>query len=131
LIIVDSSVWIDNLRGTVNDGVRKLQALDPEVEEIVVGDLILMEVLMGAGDEAKAVRLHQLMTRFPVVPLAGQDVAEEAARLYRQLRRLGVTVRTGIDMLIGAWCLRHGATLLHSDPGDFAPMQRHLGLIAL
>lgn len=54
----------------------------------------------------------------------------QAARHYRVLRGLGCTVRTGIDLLIGTWCVRHGHALLH-DGHDFAPMQEHLGLAVL
>jgi predicted nucleic acid-binding protein len=95
-----------------------------------VGDLILMEVLMGARDEAAAARIDQAMRQFEVVSLMGPDIAGEAARNYRFLRRLGVTIRTGIDVVIGTWCIRHGHTLLHDDR-DFAPMERHLGLSVL
>jgi predicted nucleic acid-binding protein len=39
----------------------------------------------------------------------------------------GVTVRKTIDVLIGAYCIRHGHALLHADR-DFDPMVQHLGL---
>jgi predicted nucleic acid-binding protein len=43
------------------------------------------------------------------------DVFEEAAQLYRSARRAGLTVRSGVDCLIGVCALRHGLTLLHHD----------------
>jgi predicted nucleic acid-binding protein len=46
------------------------------------------------------------------------------------LRRLGITVRKTIDLLIGTYCLANDCALLHSDH-DFDPMTRHLGLCAL
>jgi predicted nucleic acid-binding protein len=46
------------------------------------------------------------------------------------LRRLGVTVRKTIDLLIGTHCITDDCALLHSDR-DFDPMTRHLGLRAL
>ena len=130
MILVDTSVWIANLRGEDTEPVRKLGSIEPARQRILVGDLILAEVLMGARDEAHAARLRRDMQTFPIVSLVGADVAEEAARNWRRLRALGITVRGTIDMLIGTFCILHGHTLLHGDR-DFLPMQRHLGLAAL
>ena len=130
MIVVDSSVWIGNLRRADTPAVRKLQSLDLSRERILVGDLILMEVLMGARDEAAAAAIHDDMRSFDIAPLASPDIVAEAARNYRILRRLGATVRTGIDLLIGTFCIRFGHTLLHDDR-DFAAMQTHLGLSVL
>ncbi|HSU05321.1 MAG TPA: PIN domain nuclease [Acetobacteraceae bacterium] len=127
---MDSSVWIANLRGQETEPVRKLHQLDFEQGQILIGDLILMEVLMGARDEAQAIRIRSHMHQFPVAPLMNPEIAEEAARNFRALRRLGITIRTGIDVVIGTYCIRHGHTLLHDDR-DFAPMQKHLGLSVL
>lgn len=130
MILVDSSVWIANLRGLQTGPVRKLHAIDNAVDTILVGDLILMEVLMGARDEASAARIERDLRCFDFVRLADPETAVQAARHYRVLRGLGCTIRTGIDMLIGSWCVRHGHSLLHDDR-DFAPMQQHLGLAVL
>lgn len=130
MILVDSSVWIANLRGQDTPSVRRLQDIDQAAETVLVGDLILMEVLMGARDEAAAARIARAMRAFALVALMEPDVAEQAAGHYRQLRGLGCTVRSGIDMIIGTWCIRHGHHLLHDDR-DFGPMQRHLGLAVL
>ena len=43
MIVVDSSVWIDHLRGTATPQVVKLQALICS-EALIVGDVILCEV---------------------------------------------------------------------------------------
>jgi predicted nucleic acid-binding protein len=42
-------------------------------------------------------------------------VFEEAAALYRNARRAGVTVRSGVDCLIAACAIRHRLTVLHHD----------------
>lgn len=129
-VLVDSSVWIAGLRGLQTEAAVKLDALDLHRDKVVVGDLILMEVLMGARDEVKAAAILRHMQRFEVVALAGPAVAVEAARNYRMLRSLGVTIRTGIDMLIGTYCILRGHALLQHDR-DFLPMREHLGLILL
>jgi predicted nucleic acid-binding protein len=54
-------------------------------------------------------------------------MAIQAARNYRTLRGLGVTVRKTIDTLIATRCIESGFTLLHCDR-DFDPFAMHLGL---
>jgi predicted nucleic acid-binding protein len=130
-IVVDSSVWIGDLRNEDTQAVRKLRLLDPTLSRIVVPDLVLLEVLRGARDEALASRIERDLSSFAIVHIGGQFLATTAARYYRQLRGLGVTIRSSIDMLIGAYCIHNRASLLHQDRGDFLPMEKHLGLRCL
>ena len=44
-----------------------------------------------------------------------REVFDEAVQLYRQARRAGRTVRSGVDCLIAACAIRHGLTLVHHD----------------
>jgi predicted nucleic acid-binding protein len=53
LILVDTSVWIDHLRGVPTAQTTKLGAVLAR-EPLLVGDLILMEILQGARDERHA-----------------------------------------------------------------------------
>ncbi len=97
-------------------------------EPILVGDLILLEVLQGARDEAKAARIERGLRRFDVVPLLDADLAPRVARNHRKLRDLGVTIRKTADIIIGAFCIERRCSLLHDDR-DFGPMEEHLGLV--
>ena len=126
MIVVDTSVWIDFLNGKDATHVRRLRAA-LGTEEIVVGDLMFCEVLQGLDSEREARDVEALLRRFQIVPMAGDAIAVAAARNYRTLRRLGVTVRKTIDLLIGTWCIENRTALLHND-SDFRPMTRHLGL---
>jgi predicted nucleic acid-binding protein len=98
-------------------------------EPILVGDLILLEVLQGARDEAHAAHIERGLRRFEVVPLLDSDLAPRAARNYRKLRNMGITTRKTVDIIIGTFCIERGCSLLHDDR-DFAPMEQHLGLVA-
>jgi predicted nucleic acid-binding protein len=127
VIVVDSSVWIDFLSGRDLAHVQRLRAA-LGVEEIVVGDLMLCEVLQGVSDEQRAREVESILRRFAIVTMAGDAIAVAAARNFRYLRRVGITVRRTIDLLIGTWCIENRMPLLHHD-GDFGPMVRHLGLV--
>lgn len=129
MIVVDSSVWIANLRAQRSDAVARLH--DPEIEaDILVGDLVMVEVLQGARDDAHAARLETYLGRFPVVAMGGAELAVAAARHYRRLRAAGVTMNKLADLLIGTFCIEHSHELLQCD-ADFEPMARICGLALL
>jgi predicted nucleic acid-binding protein len=127
VIVVDSSVWIDFLKGRQSRQVRRLLA-SLGSEDIILGDLMLCEILQGLESERAASEVETLLRNFEIVPMAGEAIAVAAARNYRSLRRRGITIRKTIDLLIGTWCIERGRPLLHND-SDFRPMARHLGLV--
>ena len=126
MILVDSSVWIAHLRGRATPGTAKLQAAAAR-EPLLIGDLILLEVLQGARGEVHAARIERALRQYAIVPLLNAGLAVQAARNYRRLRELGITIRKTADIIIGTFCIEHHHTLLHEDR-DFDPMQKHLGL---
>ena len=126
MIVVDSSVWIANLRAQDIEPVRKLRAIE-DMSQILVGDLILLEVLQGARDEEHASQIEQFMRQFEFEPMLTAGLAVLAASNYRRLRQKGVTIRKTIDMIIATFCIENQYLLLHNDK-DFVPMAEHLGL---
>ncbi len=126
MILVDSSVWIDYFRGTATPQVEKLDSLLGS-EPIATGDLMLTEVLQGFVSDRDFNQARKLMASLVIVDLVGQDIAIQAARNFRALRSLGVTVRKTIDTLIATRCIESGLPLLYSDR-DFDPFVEHLGL---
>ena len=128
MVLVDSSVWIDYFRGVHTPQTDKLDGL-LGVQPLAIGDLILAEVLQGFDSDRDFDRGLELLRTFAVVDIAGEDVAVHAARNFRALRALGITVRKTIDTLIATRCIMGGYELLYSDR-DFDPFVQHLGLIA-
>ena len=126
MILVDSSVWIDYLRGVDTRQAERLDGL-LGVEPLAVGDLILAEVLQGTTSEKHFKEVMRLMTSLDVVQLGGYAVSVEAARNFRALREKGVAVHKTVDCIIATRCIMDGMTLLHSDR-DFDAFVTHLGL---
>lgn len=126
MILVDSSVWIDFFR---NKPTLQAEWLDRNlgVEGLVVGDLVLAEVLQGFKDDRGFNEAKRLLGQLEQVIVGGSDLAVEAARNYRRLRTIGVTVRGTVDVLIATRCLADGLSLLHSNR-DFDAFEQHLGL---
>jgi hypothetical protein len=114
------------LRGRDTAQVARLLQLI-EADDLLVGDLILLEVLQGARNEADARRFEEALLEFPTVNLLDADMAIAAAANFRLLRSHGITIRKTIDLIIGTFCIERGHHLLHSDR-DFEPMERLLGL---
>ena len=127
LIVIDTSVWIDHFRNTLTPQVNWLRTDAVYHGPIIVGDVVLLEVLQGVANEAKAVSTESLLRSFDILPMLDGDTAVRAARNYRMLRSRGVAIRKTVDLIIGTFCLDRGWPLLHDD-GDFDHMERHLGL---
>ena len=126
MILLDSSVWVDYLKGTITAQTARLDGLLGN-EPLAIGDLILTEVLQGFHDERDFNHARRLLTALTVVELGGQDIAIQAAKNFRTLRKKGVTVRKTIDTVIATRCIESGYELLHNDR-DFDPFAKHLGL---
>jgi predicted nucleic acid-binding protein len=126
MVIVDTTIWIDYLRGLRNP---ETDYFDREVgrQRFGLTDLILCETLQGIRDEKAFKRVLRDLRKFQVFETGGEELAVLAARNFRRLRRRGHTVRKTIGCLIATFCLRHGHSLLHRDR-DFDPFEQVLGL---
>jgi predicted nucleic acid-binding protein len=129
VIAIDSSAWIAHLRNVDSKPVHVLRSLFGKTE-LLIGDIVLLEVLQGARDEAHAVRIAHELNQFDIVAMLDPEIVVQAAHNYRALRGRGITIRKTVDLIIGTFCIEHGHTLLHDDR-DFDPMRTHLGLQVL
>jgi predicted nucleic acid-binding protein len=129
MVIVDTTVWIDYLRGLRN---KETEYFDREVgrQRFGLTDLILCETLQGVGDENTFARVLRELRKFEVFETGSQELASEAARNFGNLRRRGRTVRKTIDCLIATFCLRQGHSLLHRDR-DYDYFEDFLGLTVI
>ena len=128
MLVVDSSVWINFFRGTVDPRTDELgRLLHGSDVRIVVPDLVLFEVLRGFRLDSEHRRAHGLLEVFGIEATGGAALAVSAAGHYRVLRAVGRTVRGPIDALIAAHCIERDYLLLHNDR-DFDAYSIHCGL---
>ncbi len=118
MIVVDTSVWIDVLRGTDSQQAERCVELIQGGAPVALTDIILTELLQGLGTEREAGRVERHLRAFPILRLQTLDDFSLAAELYRTARRSGITIRKTLDCLIAAPCVRTGAPILHTD-ADF------------
>jgi predicted nucleic acid-binding protein len=116
MIAVDTSVLIDYLRGSTTPWTERLGALEADQVPFSIPLICFQEVLQGAREEREwkllATYLETQRMLMPQEPLA---LHREAARIFFEGRRRGVTIRSTIDCFIAAQVLAADATLLHND----------------
>lgn len=115
MLLVDSSVWIDWLRGAETGAVRFVQAREA-FEEIALTQMIYLEVLQGVSSDRQYADCQRVLgAQTMLQPLDALETFESAAQLYREARKKGLTIRKSTDCLIAAIALEQGAMLVHND----------------
>lgn len=116
MIVVDSSVLIAFFRGHENPAVERLVRLEAEEITFLLPGVCFQEVVQGARDEKEWGLLEEylgsqelLFSRNPTLTY------REAARIYYDCRRRGLTVRSSVDCFVAQLVLEVDGTLLHND----------------
>jgi len=116
MVLVDTSVWIDFLRGAPTAQVATLEGLLEGDDLVGTAPIILQEVLQGADSPARFEQWRREFTGLMCyLPLDPVDTHVEAARLYASCRRAGKTPRSSNDCLIARIALEHDLLLLEDD----------------
>jgi len=118
VIVVDTSVWIDVLNERETTQALRCVGLLQDGAPLALTDVIFTEILQGLATDREAAKVERHLRAFPVLRLESLEDFALAARLYRDARRAGVTIRKTLDCLIAAPCIRVGAAILHAD-ADF------------
>ena len=119
MILVDSSVLIDFLEGRENVPVDRLvEVLDRDIP-FGVSPLTILEVLQGAATEKDFATLREYLGSQRIYSLAGGfDSYAGAAKIFFDLWKKGMSVRSSMDCLIAQTAIEHDLFLLHND-SDF------------
>jgi hypothetical protein len=124
MIFVDTSVLIDFLRGNSTPAVEMFASLEASDSPFAIPIVCCQEVMQGARDEKewRLLREHLSLQRL-AVPVDPTTLHWEAARIFFDCRRHGLTVRSSVDCLIAAHAIEAKATLLHNDE-DFERIKK-------
>lgn len=124
MYLVDTSVWINFLRGTKNKAVTRLHQIMNDQIPFGITGIIYQELLQGVSSELEFQKLkNYFSTQRFFHPKSPTDSYAHAAAIYFACRQTGVTVRSTLDCLITQICLEHQLMLLHSDK-DFERIQK-------
>ena len=119
MIVVDSSVLISFFRGHQNPAVERLASLAADDAPVLLPGVCFQEVLQGARDEREWGLLEEYLgSQELLFSPDPADTYREAARIYYDCRRRGLTLRSSVDCFIAQLVLEIDGTLLHND-GDY------------
>ena len=116
MILVDTSVLIDFFKGAETQKTLIFESILKQDLPYGIAPYTYQEVLQGARDEPEYEKIREYLAtmRFYFLPET-IDVYEESARMFFDLRRKGITVRSTIDILIALVAIRNNLSLLHND----------------
>ncbi|MBC7190704.1 PIN domain nuclease [Candidatus Aerophobetes bacterium] len=115
MLIVDTSVWIDFLRGEKTKACETLRELINSEEEIYITEIILTEILQGIKDDKLYNLIKEYLLYFPVLKPKGIETYIRASEIFRNCRKQGNTVRKTIDCIIASIAIENRATIIHKD----------------
>ena len=119
MIVVDTSVLVDYLRGDLTAAARSLHELEERDTPFAIPLICCQELLQGARDRREWKLLDEFLSTQRMLPApTGWRTHREAARIFFDCRRRGVTVRSTVDCVIAQQVLEIDGVLLHDD-ADF------------
>ena len=124
MILADTSVWIDYFNGNEN---KYTDALDAHLDSdtVAMGDLIFLEILQGFRNDKDYKLAKAALQSLGQYEMLNRHIALQCADNYRQLRKMGITIRRTTDVIIATFCIENKLPLLFSDR-DFIPFVDHL-----
>ncbi len=126
MVLVDTSVLIDYLKGTSNNKTELLEKILANKIPYRLTVYTYLEILQGTRDDQELKTLEDyLSTQHIIYPAANSGLYHKSALNYYKLRRMGVSPRSTIDLLIATSAIEHKLYLLHNDR-DFDNMAKHL-----
>ncbi|MCL4418412.1 MAG: PIN domain nuclease [Actinobacteria bacterium] len=115
MVIVDTSVWIDFLKGIENKKTQKLSSLEDQKIDIYTTGLIISEILSGIKSNVIFKELESKLLNLQIVNPIYPSTYINAATIYRDGRKQGITIRKMIDCLIAQLAIENSLFLLHKD----------------
>ena len=121
MFLIDTSVWINVFRDRTG-AVRQSLEVIINNESIFLSRFTQMELLQGCRDEREWTLLETYLQDQEYIEIT-PNTWIAAARIYYDLQRQGLTVRSSIDCCIAQLAIEHQLILIHNDR-DFETIQR-------
>ena len=128
MVLVDTSVLIDYLKGIDNMPASRFQHLLDNNILFGINSFIYQEVLQGVKTEKDFAAVKEYLDTQRFYSLKDQKESyAAAARIYFQCRKKGITISSTVDCLIIQTAIEHDLFLLHND-SDFDNVRKIVGL---
>ncbi|AFZ48700.1 PilT protein domain protein [Cyanobacterium stanieri PCC 7202] len=123
MLLIDTSIWIEVLRDKSKVKAKRLQT--------IIGDrnyylpiFTKMELLQGCKNESEWGKINSYLAVQNYLEPDYNSIWENSARLYFELRRKGLTIRSNIDCGIAIVAMENNVILYHCDR-DFEAIAKH------
>lgn len=126
-MIFDSSIWINYSKGVIN---QETDLLDTQLSKNIAPFIcppIVQEVLQGIRIDWEYQKMKETLFQVEFLNLDPYFVADESAKIYRGLRKKGVTINKPNDCLIAFYAIHFKLPLVHND-NDFNKIAKHTSL---
>jgi len=114
IVLIDTSVWINYFKAIET---RASLYLRNNLSNMIIATcpVILQEILQGVVSDKEFNKVSSYFNT--LFPLTGNsyDFAYEAAQLYRELRKNGITIKKPNDCLIATYAIYFNVPLLQDD----------------
>ena len=126
IVLVDTSVWINFFKGKETDASLYLKN---NLSNLIIATcpVIVQEVLQGIANDKEFNLIADYFNNFIQLVEDQYELAHSAAKLYRDLRKRGVSIRKPNDCLIAGYAMKNDLILLNDDK-DFREIARHASL---
>ena len=113
MLLIDTSVWIRVFRDRTGQVRKQLETLIDE-RDVLITRFTQLELLQGSLNEKDWTLFSTYLETQDYVELMSHSW-QAAARIYYDLRRQGLTVRSPIDCCIAQAALENDLLLIHND----------------
>jgi predicted nucleic acid-binding protein len=113
MLLIDTSVWIGVFRDRSGQVRQQLETLIAD-REVLLTRFTQLELLQGSLNEQEWDLLSTYLKTQDYIELTVESW-QAAARIYFDLRRQGLTVRSPIDCCIAQVALENNLLLIHND----------------
>jgi predicted nucleic acid-binding protein len=126
-MIFDTSVWIDFSRGKKTPLTDLLQHKIYDDLKVYICPPVYQEILQGVKNENELEEIKGLLLSLDFLLLDPYFVADGAASIFRQLQKVGLTIRKPNDCIIAFYAIHFNFKLVHND-ADFDKIAKHTKL---
>lgn len=114
--LFDTSVWVNFSKGIENNETVLLEEyLTKSPSSIILTPTIIQEFLMGLSNQTDFDFFRYHFSKLICLKGDWHDLSVNAAKLYFELRKKGITIRKSTDCLIAQVAIENKIRLAHND----------------
>jgi len=114
IVLVDTSAWINFFKAKETAASLFLKN---NLGNFIIATcpVVVQEILQGVLSEKEFKLVNSYFSTLTRLDGNPYELAMDAARLYREIRKTGFTIRKSSDCLIASFAIKHSIKLLHDD----------------